>query len=344
LEFAAITGCLRISKESIFTGLNNLIVNSVLTDNYSEYFGFVQEEVSEMLQFYGLESCAEMVKNWYDGYLFGNTEVYNPWSSLNIVKDLCASSDCFPRPYWSNTSSNSIVRTLIDRADDNARADLDTLIAGGVIKKVIHEDITYDEVEKNIDNIWNFLFFTGYLKKAGAQTDTEDNIILDLKIPNRELLYIFRNKIHEWFKETVSVGNNLAVLQSAVLAGDVAVFQRELSALLIKCISFYDSQENFYHGFLTGVLSGIDGYIVKSNRESGDGRSDIVLYYVNFSGKAVIFELKAAKTALEMPAMCDAALRQIDEKHYEQEWRDEGYTDILKYGVAFYKKNCMIKM
>jgi hypothetical protein len=343
LEFAAITGCLRISKESIFTGLNNLAVNSILDQNYAEYFGFTPEEVEQMLKYYTLEECAKMVKEWYDGYCFGNTEVYNPWSTINIVKDLCTDKNTLSRAYWSNTSSNSIVRTLIDKADDDAKADLDTLIAGGTIKKVVHEDITYDEVEKNIDNLWNFLFFTGYLKKTDERADSENNIVLDLKIPNIELFCIFRNKIQEWFKESLLTRNDLSNLHTAVLNGDTEIFQTELSSLLMKSISFYDNKENFYHGFLTGVLSGIAGYITKSNRESGNGRGDVVMRYANFNGKVVIFELKAAKAAREMSALCDEALWQIEEKHYEQEWLDEGYTDILKYGIAFYKKNCMVK-
>ncbi|GHT80549.1 hypothetical protein FACS1894130_11910 [Spirochaetia bacterium] len=343
LEFAAITGCLRISKESIFTGLNNLAVNSILSKNYSEYFGFAQNEVEEMLKSYKLESCSDILKEWYDGYLFGNSEVYNPWSTLNVISELRADKNSIWRAYWTNTSSNTIVRTLIDKSDDDAKADIDTLIAGGSIKKIIHEDITYDEVEKSIDNIWNFLFFTGYLKKTSEQADSQDNLVLGLTIPNKELFCIYRNKIQEWFKESLIPQNNLTNLHNAVLNGDAEIFQKELSSLLMKSISFYDNQENFYHGFLTGVLSGIPGYITKSNREAGNGRSDVVMHYANFNGKAVIFELKTAKTAREMSALCDEALGQIEEKHYEQEWLDEGYTDILKYGIAFYKKNCMVK-
>ncbi|GHU94512.1 hypothetical protein FACS189479_07340 [Spirochaetia bacterium] len=342
LEFAAVTGCLRISKESIFTGLNNLIVNSVLADNYSEYFGFTQEEITEMLQFYHLESHADMVKDWYDGYLFGNTEVYNPWSSLNITSDLHSDNYRFPIPYWANTSSNSIVRTLIDKADDDAKADLDTLIAGGTIRKTIHEDITYDEVEKSIDNIWNFLFFTGYLKKTNEQTDSENNILLDLKIPNIELFCIFRNKIQEWFKETVE-RRDLTPLYAAILEGDAKTFEDILSELLLDSISFYDSQENFYHGFLTGILLHAKGYLVKSNRESGNGRGDIFMKYRSAKGKAVVFELKIASGMRELSVKCDEALRQIEEKHYKNELEEEGYQDILKYGVAFYKKDCMVK-
>jgi hypothetical protein len=343
LEFAAITGCLRISKESIFTGLNNLAVNSILGTDYTEYFGFTQEEVTQMLIAYHLESHSDMIKGWYDGYTFGNSEVYNPWSLINIVKDLCSDPGRTPEPYWANTSSNSIVRTLIDKADDDARADLDTLIAGGTIKKVIHEDITYDEVEKNIDNLWNFLFFTGYLKKAGMQTDSEDNIILELKIPNKELLYIFRNKIQEWFKETIEQ-LDLTRLYTAVLEGDAKTFEDELSELLIDSISFYDSQENFYHGFLTGVLSKAKKYLVRSNRESGNGRSDIFMKSVSAKGKAVIFELKVAGAMQELSAKCDEALQQIETKMYLKELEQEGYQHILKYGIAFCRKDCMVKI
>ncbi|GHV79702.1 hypothetical protein AGMMS49944_14930 [Spirochaetia bacterium] len=343
LEFATITGCLRISKESIFTGLNNLDVNSITGKNYTEYFGFTQEEISNMLAYYSLNSCADMVKEWYDGYLFGNTEVYNPWSSIKIVKDLCADIHSLPQPYWANTSSNSIVRTLIDKADDDAKADLDTLIAGGTIKKIIHEDITYDEVEKNIDNIWNFLFFTGYLKKVGEYADTENNIVLELTIPNIELLCIFRNKIQEWFKETIEQCD-LSRLYTAVLEGDAQTFEDELSELLIDSISFYDNQENFYHGFLTGVLSKAKRYLVKSNRESGNGRSDIFMKNVSAKGKAVVFELKVAQNMQELSAKCDEALRQIDEKKYLRELEQEGYQHILKYGIAFCRKDCMVKI
>ncbi|GMO37497.1 MAG: hypothetical protein Ta2B_17210 [Termitinemataceae bacterium] len=343
LEFAAITGCLRISKESIFTGLNNLDVNSITGKNYTEYFGFTQEEISNMLAYYSLNSCAGMVKEWYDGYLFGNTEVYNPRSSIKIVKDLCADIHTLPEPYWANTSSNSIVRTLIDKADDDVKADLDTLIAGGTIKKTIHEDITYDEVEKNIDNIWNFLFFTGYLKKIEEHADAENNLVLELKIPNIELFCIFRNKIQEWFKETIEQCD-LSRLYTAVLEGDAQTFEDELSELLIDSISFYDNQENFYHGFLTGVLSKAKRYLVKSNRESGNGRSDIFMKNVSAKGKAVVFELKAAQNMQELSAKCDEALRQIEEKKYIRELEQEGYQTILKYDIAFCRKDCMVKI
>ncbi|MDR0879023.1 MAG: ATP-binding protein [Treponema sp.] len=343
LEFAALTGCLRISKESIFTGLNNLAVNSILGIGYSEYFGFTPEEAAQMLRFYDREQCAETVKDWYDGYLFGNAEVYNPWSLIKVMQDLLDNSNGTPQPYWANTSSNSIVRTLIDKADDEAKADLDTLIAGGTIKKAIHEDITYDEIEKNIDNIWNFLFFTGYLKKAGEHFEKGNTLMLDLEIPNRELQYIFEYKIQEWFKETVEQ-QNLSPLYTAILEGDFQAVEDDLSELLLNSISFYDSQENFYHGFMTGILAKAKGYLVKSNRESGNGRGDIVMKNVSAKGKAVIFEIKVAAAMKELSAKCDEALRQINEKKYAAELEQEGYQTILKYGIAFCKKDCMVKI
>jgi hypothetical protein len=295
-----------------------------------------------MLECYNLESNSDEIKDWYDGYKFGNSEVYNPWSLINCVNDWHSDPARRPEPYWVNTSSNSIVRTLIDKADDGARADLDTLIAGGTIKKEIHEDITYDEVDKSIDNVWNFLFFTGYLKKVNEEADAEGNIIAELKIPNIELSYIFKNKIHEWFRESLEQ-KDLTGLYTAVLDGDCKTFEDELSLLLLDSISFYDNQENFYHGFLTGVLANAKGYLIKSNRESGNGRGDIFMRYRSAKGKAVIFELKAAASMQALSKKCDEALAQIEEKQYAKELENEGYQTILKYGIAFYRKDCMVK-
>jgi hypothetical protein len=342
LQFAVMTGCLRVSKESIFTGLNNLDVISILSDHYDEYFGFTQDEMNQMLRHYGLESKTQLVKDWYDGYLFGKTEVYNPWSSIYIVGNWIKSTDCYPEPFWMNTSSNDIVRKLIDRADNGMKKELETLMSGVSISKLVHEDITYDEIDKNPKNLWNFLFFTGYLKKVGTSVNERGQIIIELKIPNRELDIIFVNKIREWFRERMAA-KNLDVFFSAILNGDVETFQRELSALLAESISFMDSAENFYHGFMAGVLSRLGGYIVKSNRESGDGRSDLVLYAANgIEDKAVIIEIKQAATFRELPAACRKALRQIEDNNYVAYWEDEGYSDIMKYGVAFYKKKCLI--
>jgi hypothetical protein len=343
LQFAVVTGCLRISRESIFTGLNNPEMISILTKNFSEYFGFTQAEMDIMLEHYGLTSKREAVRDWYDGYLFGNTEVYNPWSSIHVVKNWLTDIDELPKPYWSNTSGNEIVRELINRADRETKTELETLMTGGTISKLIHEDITYDEIYQSNENLWNFLFFTGYLKKVGETADYKGRIVVEMKIPNRELDIIFENKVQEWFHHRISE-KNLDTFFNAILAGDTETFQTELESLLRSSISFMDNAENFYHGFMAGILSRLDGYCVKSNRESGHGRSDVVLYADNGKAeKAIIFELKMSKTFKQLPEACDEALAQIEKNNYASEWEDEGYTDIMKYGVAFYKKRCLVK-
>ena len=345
LQFAVITGCLRISKESIFTGLNNLEIVSILNKEYSEYFGFTQDEMDAMLGYYGQESKTQVVKDWYDGYLFGNTEVYNPWSSVQVVSSWRTYIDEFPKPYWVNTSSNSIVRNLIDKANAETKAELETLMTGGTISKVIHEDITYNEVYKNADNLWNFMFFTGYLKKVGGGRTNEDGeLTLDLSIPNIELKYIYKTKVQEWFNDCIEA-KDLSAFFGAILSGDVETFQRELSILLAESISFMDSAENFYHGFMLGVLSRLDGYRVKSNRESGHGRSDLALYSVNGREyNAVIFEFKPAKRVDMLPAASGDALKQIDDNDYAAYWdKEEGYKNILKYGIGFCGKRCEVK-
>jgi len=344
LQLAVITGCLRISKESIFTGLNNLDVMSILNDHFGEHFGFTQDEMDAMLRYYNLECKAGVVRDWYDGYMFGNTEVYNPWSSIKVASNWIKNINRHPEPHWVNTSGNDIVRTLIDKADGETREELETLIAGGTISKPIHEDITYDEIYKSADNLWNFLFFTGYLKKVGeGRLGENGEISFDLSIPNMELRYIYATKIKEWFNESMAE-KNLNAFFNAILSGDVETFQTELSKLLAESISYMDSAESFYHGFMAGILSKLKGYRVKSNRESGHGRSDLVLYGTSIRDKAVIFELKLARKFRELPATCDEALRQIEDNNYVAYWDDEGYADIMKYGVAFYRKNCEVRL
>jgi len=340
LEFAVITGCLRISKESIFTGMNNLKVISILSDNYSEYFGFTQPEIDDLLNHYGLTEKRQILEDWYNGYLFGSATVYNPWSAVQMVDDWRVKINKHPEPYWANTSSNDIIHKLIIRADDEMKTELETLIAGGTISKVIHEDITYDEIEKDAQNLWNFLFFTGYLKKVSQTVDDFNRIVVEMKIPNAELAIVFVNKIQEWFKDSIK-SKDLTTFFNAIFNADVETFQSELSALLRESISFMDSAENFYHGFMTGILSRIDGFLLKSNREAGDGRSDIVMYAVG-DGKAVIFELKTAKKFHDLPAVCAEALKQIEDNNYVDYWYEEGYDDIIKYGIGFYKKRCKV--
>jgi len=340
LQFAVMTGCLRISKESIFTGLNNPAMVSILSDFYDEYFGFTQCEMDAMLKYYNLESKTQIVKEWYNGYLFGRAEVYNPWSSIHIVSNWSENVNRNPEPYWVNTSSNSIVRDLINKANAEMKADLEVLMTGGVISKAVHEGITYDEIYKNADNLWNFLFFTGYLKKTGERMDGVHKI-LDLSIPNLELRYIYETQIKEWFENRISE-KDLRVFFDAILSGDVETFQRELSILLADSISFMDSAENFYHGFMAGVLSRLDGYRVQSNRESGDGRSDLAMYSVK-DRKAVIFEFKPAEKFDALPAVCESALKQIEKMNYAAHWDKEGYKNILKYGIGFYRKMCEVR-
>ena len=341
LEFAVITGCLRISKESIFTGLNNLAINSILNVDYSEYFGFTQNEVEQMLEDYDLSHKVSEVKEWYDGYLFGKTEVYNPWSVINYVRTLISDPDAFPKPYWSNTSSNSIIRELIEGADSVMKQEIEGLLAGGTIEKPIHEDITYEDIHKTQDNLWNFLFFTGYLKKVKERFE-EETIYLTLTVPNKEVAGIYRNTILEWFDKRLKT-TDLNNLHKAILEGDCEAFENEVSELLLETISFYDYAENYYHGFLCGLLKGCNHYTVISNRESGNGRPDILFKHLSVRGQAVIMELKVVKEFDRMETGCDEALKQIEEQNYAAVLYKEGYRKIRRYGICFYRKECMVK-
>ncbi len=345
LEFAVVTGCLRISKESIFTGLNNLKVESITSLNYAEHFGFTPEEVEQMLRDYGLEGNLETVRKWYDGYRFGDAEVYNPWSVINYADSCYKDKNAFAMPYWSNTSSNSIVRGLVEHADLSVKQEIEGLIEGGTIEKPIHEDITYDDMHSTQDNLWNFLFFTGYLKKISQRQEGE-TIYMEMAIPNSEVRYIYKNAVLRWFEEKVekkTEKKELTSLYESLLNGNTEKMGEILSENLMETISFYDYQESYYHGFLAGLLRPMGNYIVQSNRESGKGRPDILVRYPSVRGKAVILEIKAAKTYQELEKKCDEALSQIEEQKYEEGLRREGYKDILKYGVAFYRKECMVK-
>lgn len=342
LEFAALTGCLRISKESIFTGLNNLNIVSILNSHYDEYFGFTESEVTNLLEYYHFEDKKEVVKTWYNGYIFGECNVYNPWSAIKYVYNLKGNKNTFPISHWSNTSSNSIVKSLIEKADDDTKAEIEELIAGKTIEKTIHEDITYGDIDSSMENLWNFLFFTGYLKKVDIKMNSDNEIVASLAIPNEEIRLIYKNTILNWFDAGLK-SRDLSKMYDAMLSGDAETFENELVDLLTESISFYDAYENFYHGFLLGTLVNMKRYIIKSNREAGKGRSDILIRYPNRRGAAVILELKVAKTFKELEAKCDEALKQIEEKEYDKPLLEEGYTDIVKYGITFYKKDCMIK-
>ena len=340
LKFAIVTGCLRISRESIFTGLNNLKIISVLDEGYAEYFGFTQNEVNSFLEDYSISQRRDELKSWYDGYLFGNTEVYNPWSVINYIYDIFHNNTEFPKPYWSNTSSNSIVRELIENADDNTRQELEELISGRTIEKPVHEDITYADIYKSQDNLWNFLFFTGYLKTVEKKFIGRQ-IYLLMKIPNEEIIYIYENNIQEWFNSRIKTAD-FSGLYKAIISGNTKVFENYLREQLHGSISFMDSAENFYHGFLLGILTGLQGYEKLSNRESGEGRYDIVLKPYDERQPAIILELKRVQKFTEMEGMCQEALQQIEDKHYDAGLLDEGYMVIKKYGICFCKKSCMV--
>lgn len=344
LEFAVITGCLRISKESIFTGMNNMKINSILNKSYDEFFGFTEVEVMRLCDDYHLTHKFPLIKEWYNGYVFGNVNVYNPWSVISFIGDLQVDENELPASYWANTSSNSIVRTLIEMADDETRSEIEQLIAGKTIEKQVHEDITYDEIYKTMDNLWNFMFFTGYFRRVGERMDVETKQrYVELKIPNEEVKYIFRNKVLGWFQETIN-RKDLSVLYQALIRQDPATLEQELTELLMKTISFNDAYENFYHGFIAGVLSGMNGYTVKSNREGGRGRSDLYIKPVTRKKPAYVIEFKIAGKFSEMEAKAEDALEQIEDRNYCQELFDDGYGTVICYGISFFGKDCLVKM
>ena len=342
LEKSVITGCLRISKESIFTGLNNLETDSVLHTRFGDFFGFTQEEVEGLLAYYDLSEQFEEVKKWYDGYLFNDFEIYNPWSILKYVNDRKDHVTEFALPYWSNTSSNSIVREMVGEADQKAKADLETLMAGGTIEKPVHEDITYGDIHQTQDNLWNFLFFTGYLKKVGERT-VGNNLWLEMKIPNIEVATIYENSISYWFEQRMKETDR-SPLKHALETGECEAAEDFINRQLADTISYYDYAENFYHGFMAGLLVNIGGYSVKSNRESGNGRPDIVMQTVQIrKGRVILLELKIASSIAEMEAACDRGLAQIEEQHYAEPFIAEGYPEVKKYALSFCKKECMVK-
>ncbi len=341
LEFAVITGCLRISRESIFTGLNNLKMISILDESFAEYFGFTPEEVQQMLDYYGIRDREEEVKQWYDGYLFGQTEVYNPWSMINYVEDIISHNTQYPKPYWSNTSSNSIVRELVDGADDSVKTEIEQLIAGGTVEKPVHEEITYGEMHRSQDNLWNFLFFTGYLK-AVSKRFLVNTLYLTICIPNEEIRYIYQNTIREWFEERKKDYNPTSFYEG-MRTGNCEKIEEFINNQLSGSISYFDSAENFYHGYLLGILGGIGGYQIYSNREQGNGRPDLSLEPHNPRVAAIIIEIKRVQKFSQMEAGCDQALQQIEEQNYAAKLLDEGYKTIFEYGFCFCKKSCMVK-
>lgn len=343
LERGVVTGCLRISKESIFTGLNHLEISSVYNNGYEEAFGFTQRETEQMLIDYGMEDRIPEAKEWYDGYLFGETEIYNPWSIIKYVKSIAVNHEKYPKPYWANTSSNIIIKDMVWRADDEMKKELDILINGGTIEKQIHEDITYDDIHESENNLWNFLFFTGYMKKVSERVGGDDNadIYLTMKIPNIEIKSIYRNQIRAWFDKQVK-SEDRGMLYKAVLDGDTETVAGYVTRLLQKSISVFDSDESFYHGFFLSLLYGTPDYQPQSNREEGDGRPDIVLYPENPKDPAIIYELKVRKKFNEMEDGLNEAYEQIKDKKYEEGVLDDGYMGVKSYGICFCKKSCIV--
>lgn len=340
LEFGVITGCLRISRESIFTGLNNLKINSVTNSSFGNAFGFTEPEVKELLAYYGLESRFEEVKSWYDGYAFGNHEVYNPWSILNYADEIRKEDTLFPKPYWSNTSSNNIIRELVENADQEARGEIERLIAGEALEKPIHEEITYEDIHESSDNLWNFLYFTGYLTSRGFEFRDKMTYV-KMMIPNQEVSTVYESTVLRWFDKKLEQ-KDLRPLMKAIEAGDCDTMGDIISCELMDTISFFDYGESYYHGFLAGLLKAAGGYEVLSNRESGEGRTDLILKERKFRGRSAILELKVAGTFDEMESLCQKALKQIEEKKYEERLKNEGYSAVLKYGVCFFRKGCLV--
>ena len=340
LQFAVVTGCLRISKESIFTGLNHLEINSIRDENFAEGFGFTEKETEKMLIDYGMEERIPEAKDWYNGYIFGKEEIYNPWSIINYVNSIVNKGRQFPEAYWSNTSSNQIIKDMVWQADADMRSELKNLIEGGTIEKKIHENITYDDVHESGDNLWNFLFFTGYMKKVSERQIGKD-VYMTMRIPNMEIGSIYENQVSAWFDKVVK-DTDRGAFNKAVLDGDVDGIATYVTSLLKKSISVFDNEESFYHGYFLSLLMNVPDYAPRSNREEGDGRPDIVLYPENPKDPAIIFEIKIRKKFNEMEDGLQEAYDQIRDKKYEEGILDDGYMGVKSYGICFCKKSCIV--
>ena len=341
LEFAVLTGCLRVSRESIFTGLNNLKTYSITKNKFSQYFGFTQEEMQEILQAFSLEQYAGTIAKWYDGYRFGLTEIYNPWSVLNCIDSYLQNDMVACEPYWSNTSSNRIVKRLIEESNERTKSMVEELINGTPIHTQIFEDVTYGTIDVNQDYIWSFLLFTGYLKIISCET-IGDETYYDMVIPNVEIKSIYKNTIRSWFIDHINRDSRTDILESVIHA-DAEKLEDLLCTWLTNTISCFDEQENYYHGFVTGLVSGFNGYMVVSNRESGNGRFDLVVKQRSRWHHAAILEFKVVEKYNQMTKACEDALRQIEEKDYEASLRDEQYENIAKLGICFCQKRCRVK-
>lgn len=344
LQFAILTGCLRVSKESIFTGLNNFKILSITDSRFDEQFGFTDEEVSRLLADYHLENHLNEMKEWYDGYHFGDKDVYCPWDVINHVDRLLGEPGAEPQSYWINTSGNDLVKRFIDKADKTTRNEIEKLIAGESIEKYIRMELTYDEIDKSIDNLWSILFTTGYLTQRGKP----ERGIYHLVIPNREVREVYILQIQEWFKNTVFHSTEpVKELLCAFENGAAGIIENRLNRILTKTISIFDTKarneekENFYHGILLGLLRCEPDWLIQSNIESGDGFVDILIEPEN-PDAGIIIELKYAQTYAGLEKACEKAMNQIRELRYDERLRNEDRNDILAYGIAFCKKKCKV--
>lgn len=341
LRFAVITGCLKIAKESIFTGTNNFVSDTILYSRLNEYFGFVQNEVDQLLKDADLVEQTENIKKWYDGYHFGDFDVYCPWDVMNYLVELQRNPKAKPISYWKNTSDNAIIRSFIDYAGSNITKKLETLMSGGCIVQRVDENLTYDYLHSSEDNLWSLLYLTGYLTKA-RETDFRGELpdgMVALMIPNAEIKEIFETTVTKWFDDSARKWNRNCLF-AAVWNGDSEQITKEMNALLRRTISYHDYREDFYHAFLAGIFTGA-GYMVDSNKEHGEGRSDVVVYD-SINGRVAIFEAKYTKALENLEHECDVALQQIDDQMYAKEYEDD-YDQILCYGISFFKKRCMVK-
>ena len=346
LQFAVLTGCLRVSKESIFTGLNNFKVLSITDSRFDEQFGFTEKDVRELLETYHLEDHLEEVKEWYDGYRFGDADIYCPWDVINHVDRLCGEPGAQPQSYWLNTSGNELVKRFIDKANKTTRDEIERLIAGEAIEKPVRMELTYDEIDNHIDNLWSVLFTTGYL----TQTGRTELGAYKLVIPNKEVREVYKLQIQEWFSHTVlSNTGQLTAFWTAVEEGNTESIEKYLNRTLSNSISVFDTKapetekENSYHTFLVGLLAGNSDWLVKSNVEAGEGFADIVVETEN-PDSGIIFELKYSREAAGLDKACEKAIAQMKDRRYEEYLKNDGRHDLLFYGVAFYKKRCKVIM
>ena len=341
LQFAVVTGCLKIAKESIFTGTNNFVSDTITNSRLNEYFGFVQSEVDQLLKDASVTEQADSIRRWYDGYHFGDFDVYCPWDVMNYMLELQRDPKAKPISYWKNTSDNAIIRSFIDYAGSTITNKLEILMAGGCIVQRVDENLTYDYLHASEDNLWSTLYLTGYLtraREADYKGEVPDGMVA-LMIPNAEIREIFETTVIRWFDDSTKKWNR-SVLFDAVWRGDSEGITKEMNALLRRTISYHDYREDFYHAFLAGIFTGA-GYMVDSNKEHGEGRSDVVVYDP-VNARVAIFEAKYTKTMENLERECDMALQQIDDRMYAAEYEDD-YDQILCYGISFFRKRCMVK-